>query len=68
MIKENLKIEKEDTTLTKLCKFCAWITIVICFLIFALVWLVFFFILGGPTFIYKCFHTIYIHHKQKDTL
>lgn len=65
MIKENLKIEKTDTTLTKLCKFCAWFSIVICFLIFAIVWLVAFFSLGGFTFIYKCFY--WLSHKKKDT-
>ena len=64
MLKENLTITKEDSNLTKLCKFCAWFSIVICFLIFAIVWLILFIVLGGFTFIYKCFHIAYLNHKN----
>lgn len=67
MIKENLTITKEDSNLAKLCKFCAWFSIVICFLIFAIVWLVAFFILGGPMLVYltfKAIHKARTNHKQ----
>ena len=64
MIKENLTITKDDSTLAKLCKFCAWFSIVICFLIFALVWLVLFFVLGGPMVVYVSFKGIYKHHEN----
>lgn len=67
MIKENLTITKQDSTLAKLCKFCAWFSIVICFLIFALVWLVLFFALGGPMLVYMSFkgiHKARVNHKQ----
>ena len=67
MIKENLTITKQDSNLTKLCKFCAWFSIVICFLIFAIVWLVAFFILGGPMLVYLTFkgiHKARVSHKQ----
>ena len=56
MIKENLTITKQDSTLTKLSKFCAWIGIILCFLMFSIVWIIFFIILGGPTLIYKLFN------------
>ena len=65
MIKENLTITKEDSTLAKLTKFCAWIGIIFCFFIFATVWVIFFFILGGPTLIYKLFSTIHKSHINK---
>lgn len=65
MIKENLTITKEDSLLTKLCKFCAWFSIVICFLIFAIVWLILFFILGGFTLIYATFKGIHNHRRKK---
>ena len=67
MIKENLTITKEDSTLAKLTKFCAWIGIIFCFFIFATVWVIFFIILGGPTLIYKIFNSIHkarIQRKQ----
>ena len=65
MIKENLTITKEDSTLAKLTKFCAWIGIIFCFFIFATVWVIFFFILGGPTLIYKMFSAIHKHNISK---
>ena len=65
MIKENLTITKQDSNLTKLCKFCAWFSIVICFLIFAIVWLVLFFAFGGPMLVYVSFKGIHKHHENK---
>ena len=65
MIKEKLTITKEDTTLTKLCKFCAWMGIILCFLMFSIVWIIFFIILGGPTLIYKLFSAIHKHNENK---
>ena len=65
MIKENLTITKEDSTLAKLTKFCAWIGIIFCFLIFAIVWIIFFVLLGGPTLIYKIFSAIHKHNIDK---
>lgn len=62
MIKENLTITKEDSTLAKLSKFCAWIAIICCFFIFSTVWVIFFILLGGPTLIYKLFSAI---HKSR---
>lgn len=65
MIKEKLTITKDDTTLARLIKFCAWMGIICCFLIFAIVWIIFFIILGGPTIIYKMFILIHRHHENK---
>ena len=65
MIKENLTITKEDSTLAKLTKFCVWIGIIFCFLIFATVWIIFFILLGGPTAIYKIFSVIHKHILNK---
>lgn len=64
-ITEQIAIKKEDSTLTKLCKFCLWISIVLCFLVFGLVWLIFFIVLGGPTIIYKMFSAIHKHNENK---
>lgn len=64
-INEKLTIHKEDSILAKLCKFCAWFSIVVCFLIFGLVWLVLFFSLGGLIVIYKCFELPIKHHINK---
>lgn len=64
-ITEQIAIKKQDSTLTKLCKFCLWISIILCFLVFGLVWLIFFIILGGPTLIYKMFYTIHKQHENK---
>lgn len=66
MIKENLTITKEDSTLAKLCKFCAWIGIIFCFILFAVVWILFFVLLGGPTVIYKIVRAIHKHHENKQ--
>lgn len=68
MIKENLTITKEDSTLAKLSKFCAWIAIVFCFMLFAVVWIIFFIVLGGFTTIYKTFYLIHKHRKEKKEL
>ena len=70
MIKENLTITKEDSTLTKLTKFCVWIGIIFCFLIFAIIWIIFFVLLGGPTLIYKMFSDIHKHniHKKQSRI
>lgn len=65
MIKENLTITKEDSTLAKLSKFCAWIGIIFCFILFAVIWILFFVLLGGPTVIYKLFVAIHKHHENK---
>ena len=64
-ITEQIAIKKEDSTLTKLCKFCCWLAVVLCFLVFGLVWLIFFIVLGGPTAIYKAFSAIHKHHENK---
>lgn len=66
MIKENLTITKEDSTLAKLSKFCVWLSIVLCFMLFAVTWLIFFIIFGGPTLIYKLFSAIHKHHENKE--
>lgn len=65
MFKEKLTITKEDTTLAKLTKFCAWIGIIFCFLIFSIIWIIFFIILGGPTILYKMFSVIHKHNFNK---
>ena len=65
MIKENLTITKEDSTLAKLTKFCAWIGIIFCFFIFATVWLIFFFMLGVPTLLYEMFSALHKSHEKK---
>ena len=64
-ITEQIAIKKGDSTLTKLCKFCCWIAVVLCFLVFGLVWLIFFIVLGGPTTIYKLICLLYRHHENK---
>ena len=67
MIKENLTITKEDSTLAKLSKFCAWIAIIYCLFIFSTVWVIFFIVLGGPTLLYKLcavIHKARIRRKQ----
>lgn len=66
MIKENLTITKEDSTLAKLSKFCAWVAIVFCFMLFAVVWIVFFIVLGGPTALYKIIAAIHKRHENKE--
>lgn len=66
MIKENLTITKEDSTLAKLSKFCAWVAIVFCFMLFAVVWIIFFIVLGGPTVLYKIVAAIHKHHENKQ--
>ena len=65
MIKENLTITKEDSTLAKLTKFCVWIGVIFCFLIFAIIWIIFFILLGGATAIYKIFSVIHKHILNK---
>lgn len=67
MIKENLTITKEDSTLAKLTKFCVWLSIVLCFMLFASTWLIFFLIFGFPTCFYLLCRTIHkarIQRKQ----
>ena len=66
MIKENLTITKEDSTLAKLSKFCAWVAIVFCFMLFATLWLIFFIIFGGSTALYKIIAAIHKHHENKE--
>lgn len=66
MFKERLTITRDDSTLTKLCKFCAWMGIICCFILFAIVWIIFFVLLGGPTIIYKLFCVMYKHHLDKE--
>lgn len=64
-IMEQVTIHKEDSTLSKLCKFCAWIGIILCFWVFAMVWLIFFWILGIPTTFYKLCYVIHKHRQNK---
>lgn len=66
-ITEQIAIKKEDSTLSKLIKFCVWIGIIFCFLIFAIIWIIFFILLGGPTCIYKLFSAIHKHHEYKTS-
>lgn len=64
-IQEKLTITKEDTILARLIKFCAWLSIICCFLIFAITWLVFFIIFGGFTALYKSIELPIKHHLER---
>lgn len=68
VIKEKLTITKEDTILAKLIKFCAWLSIICCFLIFAIAWLIFFIILGGFVILYKSIQLPIKHHRERKNL
>lgn len=61
---EKLTIEKDDSTLTKLTKYCVWFSVIVCFLVFAIFWLLFFFILGFFTGFWKLLKIAYLHHKR----
>lgn len=64
-IQEKLTITKEDTILARLIKFCAWLSIICCFLIFAITWLIFFIIFGGFVVLYKSIQLPIKHHLER---
>ena len=64
-IKERLTITKEDTILARLIKFCVWLSIVFCFILFATLWLIFFIIFGGFTLLYKSIQLPIKHHRER---
>ena len=67
-LQEKLTITKEDTILARLIKFCAWLSIICCFLIFAITWLVFFIIFGGFVVLYKSIQLPIKHHRERKLL
>ena len=67
-INEKLTIKKEDTILAKLIKFCVWLSIICCFLIFAITWLIFFIIFGGFVILYKSIQLPIKHHRERKNL